>query len=134
MKHPTSYGPDKAVVAFWALLCCPPALVCGYLFATAPTLEMGSQLLLTLVFPVAPILFASRFRATFASSEFIYRRWGPTVRVPYSQIERIDVTNVTPVGKQPIGAFIITTGGEKLPFWPKLFSREAVNRFLALAD
>jgi hypothetical protein len=93
---------------------------------------MAAQFLFTLAFPLTPILFASRFRATFASSEFVYRRWGSTVRIPYAQIERIEVTSVTPISKQPIGAFIVTTRGEKLPFWPKLFSSKAVRRFVAL--
>lgn len=132
MIQSTSYGPDKLLVGFWALLCSPPAFICGYLFAKSPTSAMAAQFLFTLTFPLAPILFASRFRATFASSEFVYRRWGSTVRVPYSQIERIEVTNVTPVSKQPIGAFVVTRGGERFPFWPKLFPREAVKRFFAL--
>jgi hypothetical protein len=132
MNRSTSYGPDKALVGFWALLCSPPAFIFAYLFAKSPTSDMATQFLFTLAFPLTPILFASRFRATFASSEFVYRRWGPTVRIPYSQIERIEVTNVTPVSKQPIGAFVVTTRGDRLPFWPKLFPSEAVNRFFAL--
>jgi hypothetical protein len=86
-----------------------------------------------LVFPLLPIIFACRFRATFAPSEFIYRRWGPTICVPLADIDRIEVANVTPLTKQPIGAFVVTRSGQRLPFWPKLFPREAVNRFFALA-
>lgn len=94
---------------------------------------MALQFLVMLLFPLAPILFASRFQASFASTEFVYRRWGPTVRVLYSEIVRIEVTNVTPMSKDAIGAFIITKDGERLAFWPKLFPREAVKRFFALA-
>jgi hypothetical protein len=81
---------------------------------------------------VAVLTFAGRFRATFTSTEFIYRRSGPTVRVRYSEIDRIEVTNATPVTKQAVGAFVVTRRGQRLPFWPKLFPREAVTRFFAL--
>jgi hypothetical protein len=86
-----------------------------------------------LVFPLLPVLFASRFRVTFSPNEFVYRRWGPTIRVPYSDISSVEATNVTPVSKQAIGAFIVTRDGARLPFWPKLFPKEAVERFFALA-
>ena len=132
MNRSTSYGPDKALVGFWALLCSPPTFIFAYLFAKSPTPDMAAQFLMTLVFPLTPIIFASRFRATFTSSEFVYRRWGPTVRIPYAQIDRIETTNLTPISKQPIGAFVVTTGAERFPFWPKLFPRDAVSRFFAL--
>src|SRR4051812_22924359 len=102
MNRSTSYGPDKALVGFWALLCSPPALLFAYLFAKSPTPDMAAQFLFTLVFPLAPIIFASRFRATFTSSEFVYRRWGRTVRIPFAQIDRIETTNLTPISKRPI--------------------------------
>jgi hypothetical protein len=79
-----------------------------------------------------PVLFASRFRATFTPTDFVYRRWGPTIRVPYSDIDSIDVTNVTPISEQPVGAFIVTKGGSRLPFWPKLFPRSVVERLFSL--
>ena len=132
MNQSVSYGPDKALVGLWTLLCSPPALVFAYLLAKSPTSNTAAQFLFTLAFPLAPILFASRFRATFAPTEFVYRRWGPTVQIPYSQIDRIEVTNATPLSKQPIGAFVVTTRGERFPFWPKLFPREAARRFFAL--
>lgn len=121
------------LVAFWALLGSPPALIWGYVFLRSPSLTTALPFLLTLSLPLAPVVFASRFRATFAPTEFVYRRWGPTIRVPYSEIDRIEVVNVTPVAKQPIGAFVVTKSGQQLPFWPKLFAREAVKRFFALA-
>jgi hypothetical protein len=130
----TSYGADPLLVAFWALICSPPALVTAYLLFKAPTHGNLLQFAWTLAFPLLPIAFASRFRATFAPTEFVYRRWGPTIRVPYSDIDEIEVTNVTPVTKQPIGAFLVTKRGQRLPFWPKLFPKEAVNRFFALAN
>lgn len=133
MSPPTTYGPDKMLVAFWAFIVSPPALVCGWLLARSPSTATALPFLLAALLPLAPILFASRFRATFAPTEFIYRRWGPTIRIPYSEIDRIEVTNVTPVAGQPIGAFVITKDGQRLPFWPKLFPRDAVTRFLALA-
>lgn len=90
------------------------------------------MLALCLILPLIPIVFASRFRVIFAPTEFVYRRWGPTIRVPYSEIDRIEVTNVTPLAEEPIGAFIVTKRGQRLPFWPKLFPREAVSRFFGL--
>ena len=132
MKHSASYGPDKLLVAFWALLCSPPALLFGFLLAKSPNADMAAPFEFALVLPVITVIFASRFRATFAATEFVYRRWGPTIRVSYSQIASVEVANVTPITKQPIGAFVVTSGGERLPLWPKLFPREAVNRFFAL--
>jgi hypothetical protein len=133
MAHENSYGPDPLLVGFWALICSPPTFVATYLLLKTPTIAGVWQFVWTLCFPLLPIAFASRFRATFAPTEFIYRRWGPTIRVPYSSIETVEATNVTPIGKQAIGAFIVTKNGCRLPFWPKLFPKEAVERFFALA-
>lgn len=133
MRDTTSYGPDAALVAFWALICSPPALVTGYLLLEVPNHDNLVQFVWTLAFPLLPVLFANRFRATFTPTEFVYRRWGPTIRITYADIDRIEVTNVTPITKQPVGAFIVTKRGSRLPFWPKLFARDAVKRFFALA-
>jgi hypothetical protein len=134
MATAESYGPDYALVAFWTLIASPPALISGYVLLRSATPGMYFPFAITLILALAPIVFASRFRLTFAPSEFVYRRWGRTVRVPYSDIDRIEVTNVTPITKQPIGSFIVTKRGSRLPFWPKLFPREAVERFFALAS
>lgn len=128
-----SYGPDPLLVGLWALLCSPPALITGDLFLKAPTQAAATQFAWMLIFPLVPVLFAYRFRATFAPTEFIYRRWGPTIRVPLFDIDRIEVTNATPITGQAIGAFIVTKQGNRLPFWPKLFPRAAVSRFFSLA-
>jgi len=141
MSGTNSYGPDPMLVAFWALICSPPTFVFAYLLFKAPSYGSLIQFAWMLVFPLLPVLFASRFRATFAPTEFVYRRWGPTIRVPYADIERIEVTNVTPftkeedrpLPKKAVGAFLVTKHGERLPFWPKLFPHDAVNRFFALA-
>lgn len=133
MTRRISYGPDKVLVAVWTLLGSSPALIWGYGFLRSPTPAATFPFLLSLTLALAPAVFASRFRATFAPSEFEYRRWGATIRVPYSEIDRIEVTNVTPIAKQAVGAFIVTKSGKRLPFWPKLFPREAVKRFFALA-
>jgi hypothetical protein len=130
----SSYGPDRLLVGFWALVCSPPALATGYLLFKAPSYGSLIQFASTLAFPLLPIIFASRFRATFAPTEFIYRRWGPTICIPLADIDRIEVANVTPFTKEPIGAFVVTRKGQRLPFWPKLFPREAVRRFFALAS
>jgi hypothetical protein len=132
MGDEISFGPDPLLVGLWTLLCSPPALVTGYLFVKAPTQAAAIPFAWTLVFPLLPVLFAYRFRATFTPTEFIYRRWGQTIRVPLADVDRIEVTNATPIGKQAVGAFIVTKQGSRLPFWPKLFPREAVNRFFSL--
>jgi hypothetical protein len=133
MREKTIYGPDPVLVSFWALICSPPALLTAYLLFKAPTNGNLVQFVWTLAFPLLPVGFASRFRATFAPTEFVYRRWGRTIRVPYSDIDRIEVTNVTPISKEAVGALIVTKRGRQLPFWPKLFPRDAVRRFFALA-
>jgi hypothetical protein len=132
MAASESYGPDKVLVAFWALIASPPALIWGFLLLKSPSSGTLFPFFLGLTLALAPVVFASRFRVTFAPTEFVYRRWGPTVRVPYSEIDRIEVANVTPIAKQPVGAFIVTKRGSRMPFWPKLFPREAVERFFAL--
>ncbi len=83
--------------------------------------------------PLAVAVFALRFRASFTSDTLIYRRWGKTLKASYSEISRIEITNVTPITKQAIGALLIMKNGERLPFWPKLFPTQAVDRFFQLA-
>lgn len=133
MRRTASYGADPLLVGVWALLCSPPAFIAAYVLFKVPSNENLLQFVWTLSLPLLPVGFASRFRVTFAPNEFLYRRWGRTIRLPYSDIERIEVTNVTPIAKQAIGAFLVTTRGDRLPFWPKLFPREAVNQFFNLA-
>ena len=133
MIEPRSYGPDKALVAVWVLLCGLPVIPAAYLILRSPTWDAGELLLVALTLPLMQFLFMIRFRATFASGSFAYRRWGPTITVRYAEIDHIEVTNVTPISKQAIGAFLITRSGERLPFWPKLFPQEAVNQFFDLS-
>lgn len=133
MNRTNSFGPDPLLVAFWAAICGAPAVLGAWLLFKAPTNESLTQFVWLLAFPLLPVVFASRFRVLFAPNEFVYRRWGPTIRVVYEDIDRIEVANVTPVSGQAIGAFVVTKQGKKLPFWPKLFPREAVERFFALA-
>jgi hypothetical protein len=132
MQQTTSFGPDKVLVGFWTLLASPPALIWGIAFLNRPTPGAVCPFLVMLAFAALPVMFASRFRATFTPTEFLYRRWGSTIRVRYDDICRIEVANAAPVSGQPIGAFIVTRSGDRLPFWPKLFPREAVRRFFAL--
>ena len=93
---------------------------------------MAAQFLLALRSRLRRSSSLAAFEQPLHPTSSFYRRWGPTVRIPYSQIDRIEVTNATPLGKQPIGAFVVTRRGERFPFWPKLFPREAVKRFFAL--
>ena len=132
MRQAVSYGPDPLLVGFWALIVSPPAWVEAYFLLKSPSYHGFVGFLWAAALPLLPVVFASRFRVTFAPSEFVYRRWAPTVRIPYSAIDRIEVANVTPLSREAVGAFIVTKDGVRLPFWPKLFPREAVRRFFAL--
>jgi hypothetical protein len=124
-----SYGADPLLVGFWALICSPA----GFVLFKAPAEGALVRRVWWIAFPLLPVIFASRFRATFTSREFVYRRWGPTIRVSYDDIRSIDVTNRTAIAKDAVGAFIVTKSGSRLPFWPKLFPRQAIDRFFALA-
>jgi hypothetical protein len=86
VKDEISFGPEPLLVGVWTLLCSPPALIAAYLLFEAPTAGAATTFAWSLVFPVLPVLFACRFRATFTPTEFIYRRWGPTIRVPLSRL------------------------------------------------
>jgi hypothetical protein len=132
--HSQSYGADPLLAGFWVLLAAIPVPIATWGLvkngATATSVEM---VLVSLIGPLAVFVFTSRFRAVFHADHFEYRRWGPTIRARYTDIAAIEIANVTPVEGQPIGAFIVTRDGRRLPFWPKLFPREAVERFLQLA-
>ena len=132
-QEANSYGPDPILVGVWALLASPPAWMGSYFILTAPTYHAFVGFVWSVALPLLPVVFASRFRVTFAQNELVYRRWAPTIRVLYSAIDRIEVSNATPITGDAIGAFIITKDGGRFPFWPKLFPRKAVQRFFALA-
>ena len=125
--------PTKRSLSFWTPVASPPALTWGYAFLRGPISAAAFRLALTPVLALAPLIFASRFQVTFAPKEFAYRRWAPAIRLPYADIDRIEVANVTPIRRLPIGAFLVTWRDERLTFWLKRFPREAVNRFLRLA-
>jgi hypothetical protein len=129
MDKAASYGADPVLVGFWALICSPV----GFFLFKAPTDDQFMRLALLIAFPLLPVIFASRFRATFTPTEFVYRRWGPTIRVRYDDITSIEVTNRTPIAGDAVGAFVLTEDGARLPFWPKLFPRRAIDQFFALA-
>jgi hypothetical protein len=127
-----SFGPDKALVGLWFVLVAVPVPICA-LAVLRGNSAGWAPLLISLVLPAALVVFAVRFRVTFAEDRFIYRRWGSTTEVPYGQISHIEVTNITPVTKAAIGAFLVTRDGFRAPFWPKLFPTRAVTRFFELA-
>jgi hypothetical protein len=129
-----AYGPDPFLVGFWLLLTGIPAFLEIFTFIAQGRVANPVPWLVVLGPPLAVLIFTLRFRACFTADTFVYRRWGKTVRVPYEQIAGIEVTNVTPIAKQPVGASIVTLSGARFPFWPKLFPKAAVARFFALAD
>jgi hypothetical protein len=129
-----SFGPDPALVCFWLILTSLPFFFSVFLIIRdGPRSDLLEMILASPILPIIVVVFTSRFRATFNADSFVYRRWGPTVRVRYADISRIETTNTTPIEKQAIGAFTITKQNERFPFWPKLFPRQAVMRFFQLA-
>jgi hypothetical protein len=115
------------------MLCSLPALISGYWLLHQASRDALTAFAFSVALAALPLVFALRFRVTFTATEFVYRRWAPTVPVPYSEIAAVEVVNVTPLTKAPIGAFIVTKQGSRYPFWPKLFPRRAVEQFFALS-
>jgi hypothetical protein len=130
---PISFGPDPALVGLWlALTGIPLPLSVFLLIRDGFRSDLLEMLCASAVVPTLIAVFTLRFRVTFGIDDLVYRRWGPTVRIRYADISRIEVTNATPVTKQAIGALVVTKQGDRLPFWPKLFPRKAVARFFQL--
>lgn len=134
VDEPKSYGPDPILVAVWLVIASTPLLSSLWLCSVrGPESSDLWPLLISLAMPAGLLAFVCRFRVTFLGDSFVYRRWGPTIRVRYRDIAHLEVTNSTPYSNSPIGAFIVTRGGERLPFWPKLFPTPAITRFFKLA-
>jgi len=128
-----TYGADPLLLGFWLALVSIPVPIAVWLVLQRGLSNEWQILLASLIPPGLTLAFTSRFRACFTEDAFIYRRWGPTVRVAYREIASIEVANSTRLARKPIGAFLVTYQGERLPFWPKLFPRAAVERLLSLA-
>ncbi len=138
MKRPDSqndsYGADKILVGVWlALVGVPLPLYVGLALKRGGLEGLATPLIVSVALPLAVLVFTARFRITFAPDHLVYRRWGPTLKVAYRDIASIEITNTTAISGDAIGAFIVTRNGDRLPFWPKLFPRPAVNRFFRLA-
>jgi hypothetical protein len=128
-----SFGADPLLVGIWLVLTgFPIPFVIFIVVRDGFRPDIIQLLCVALSPPLAVLVFMLRFRVTFTANKFIYQRWGPTIEVPYADIAEIDVTNVTRVEQQPIGAFVVTKCGERHPFWPKLFPRRAVERFFLM--
>jgi hypothetical protein len=130
----SAYGPDPLLVGFWCLLTSIPVIMDLYSVVSHGPHANVIPWLVSVAPPLLTLGFAARFRVIFTADTVVYRHWGKTIRVRYDQISKIEITNVTPIEKQPIGAFLVTHRGERFPFWPKLFPKEAVARFTRLAD
>ena len=129
-----AFGADPWLVAFWiALTGIPLPLSAWLLVRDGPNIDSLEMMACSAIGPVAVLLFTSRFRATFTTDQFEYRRWAPTIRVRYADIASIETTNVTPIARNAVGTFIVTHDGRRLPFWPKLFPRRATTRFFQLS-
>lgn len=133
-EMPQSYGPDRALVAVWLALSgmpLPPSI--WLVVRDGFRSDLLQMLFVSAALLISVAVFTLRFRVTFTADSFVYRRWGPTISVRYVDISRIEVTNVTKIGRQAVGAFVVTKQGERYPFWPKLFPRDAVVRFFRLS-
>ena len=135
LKSVEQFGPDLTLVGFWIALVSPPLIIAILCLIRYGATNDVIKLLATGSFlPLLLIVFCSRFRVSFSSTHFSYRRWGKTVTIAYRDMKCIEVANVTPIAKTPIGAFVVAHDGVKYPFWPKLFPREAVKRFMLMAE
>jgi hypothetical protein len=133
LRNIEEYGPDPLLLGFWMVLTTLPTIPWIYMaIRDGLSLTTASPIAYSLMIPVAVAVFALRFRVRFTDTSFVYRRWARTIEVDYSEIVGVHVTRRTPVEKAPIGAFLITGDGKAYPFWPKLFSRKAIRRFMAL--
>jgi len=134
-RKPTEFGPDIALVAFWLILTAVPLLLSiSDLFKLGLRPDLLEMTAVAVIFPLAVFVFVSRFRAKFDDRAFTYRHWGRTISVPYEDIDHILITNRTPVSKEAVGAFLVTHDGRRYAFWPKLFPRPAVERFMSLGE
>lgn len=134
-RRPETFAADKILVGFWMLLAAIPLLIGIYdLLKMGPRRDLLEMVALVALAPLAILIFASRFRASFADHAFVYRRWGRTISVPYTDIDHISIANRTPIYKAAVGTFLVTHDGKHLPFWPKLFPRRAVERFMTLGE
>jgi len=130
-----AFGADRALVALWLVLTGAPV---PFIVFDIAKLGLRPDLLqfavIALSLPVIVLVFTSRFRVEYSATHFSYRRWGATVCVPYADIDHIKIANRTRIERVPIGAFVVTRDGKSYPFWPKLFPRRAIERFLALGE
>ena len=128
----SSYGARTVLVGVWTLFFSPPAVIWGYLFFKSAGDASALPFILCVALALLPAIYASRLRATFTDAEFVYRRWGPTINVPYEDIDCIQVTHVSGKGASTLRINIKTKGGGHFYFFPKPFPREVLKRLLAL--
>ena len=134
-KQSKSYGPDPTLVGLWLVLTGVPLTLAAWLSVRdgfRP--DLLQMLFASALPPILVFVFTLRFRMIFTSDRFVYRRWGPTVTVRYTDMSRIEVTKVTRIEKQVIRACIVTKQGERFPVRPKLFPCAAVRHFFQLTD
>jgi hypothetical protein len=131
-KMAERYRADVALVALWLGLTGIPVPISFVVLIKQGLNEAAPMIVASLIMPVLLFVFVSRFKVTFTEDEFIYRRWGPTIRIAYADIVGLQVTNVTPIERHAIGAFVVVKNGSRYPFWPKLFPKQAVQKFFQL--
>ena len=130
-----SFGPDPVLVGFWvALVGVPLPLGILDLVRWGARPDVIQMLGISVLLPTMVLIFALRFRAVFSETAFAYRRWGKTFVVRYAEIDHIEITNRTRISGDAVGAFVVTKNGARFAFWPKLFPRKAIQRFMALGE
>ncbi len=126
------YTADAGLVALWLSLSSVPLPIAVTVWIERGWNVAGELFIASSILPVLLLVFVCRFKVVFTDRELVYHRWGPTIRIAYSDIAGLEVTNETPLGHQAIGAFVVAKNGTKYPFWPKLFPKRAVEKFFEL--
>jgi hypothetical protein len=99
--------------ALWLILCSIPVPISVAISIERGWNVGGALFFVSLISPTVLLIFVARFQTIFTNQEFVYRRWGPTIRIAYSDIAGVEVTIVTPIA---IGAFVIAKNGKNSLF------------------
>ena len=130
-----SFGPDPVLVGVWvALVGIPVPFGIHNLVKQGPSPDLLEMLGVSVLLPTIVLIFALCFRASFSETTFTYRCWGKTFVISYAEIDHIEITNRTRISGDAVGAFVVTKNGARFAFWPKLFPRKAIQRFMALGE
>lgn len=138
MKETRTYHTDGGIYAMWLVVFGLPLIPCALLllksgwaqFVTkgflAPTLSI-------LALELATTAWLSRYRLVFSSEGFSYRSWRRSWSVSYADIAKISPSCVTPIAKQPVGAYVYFKDGRRELVYTKAFSMAAIKQLFSVA-